>query len=83
MINPAVLNPGGPKSGGGTEYSVSEAVNEDTDKLLQLAAEQGGFGKRNQHALKALVRIYSSRSHNILFTAILSSVSNVMGNTAC
>ena len=69
MINAAVINPGGRKySAGTTAFSVSEVVNEDTDKLLQLAAAKGGFGKRNQEALKALVCIYSSQCHNILFT---------------
>ena len=49
------MNPGGPKSGSGTPYSVNDAISLETDTLLQMAAEEG-FGKRKQAALKALAR---------------------------
>jgi hypothetical protein len=49
-----VMNPGGPKSGVGTPHSVSKFISIDTDKLLEIAAQEG-FGKRKQDALKALV----------------------------
>jgi len=49
----AFMNPGGPKSGVGTPHSVSQFVSIDTDKLLEVAAQEG-FGKRKQDALKAL-----------------------------
>ncbi|KAH9979819.1 hypothetical protein BJV74DRAFT_887892 [Russula compacta] len=49
-----VMNPGGRRSGTGTEFSVSEIVNNETDELLQQANEEGDFGKRKQEALKAL-----------------------------
>jgi hypothetical protein len=52
-----VMNPGGPKSGSGTPFSVSEVIAMETDQLLRIANE-GGFGKRKQQALKALVRSY-------------------------
>lgn len=83
MINVAVLNPGGRGSSTGIAYSVDEGVGLGTDKLLQDAAAEGGFGQRNQPALKALVCIYLSWSHTILFMVMLSSVSNVMGYAAC
>jgi stress response protein SCP2 len=83
IINVAVMNLGGPKSGTGTEHSVSEIVNKETDELLQQVNETGDFGKPNQVVLKALVRTYSSWSHTILFIAILSSHLNVMGISAC
>ena len=76
------MNPGGRKSGTSTEFSASDVVNEETDRLLERVNE-GGFGKRNQELLKALVRIYSSRSHTILFIAVPSSHLNVMANPAC
>ncbi|KAF8133264.1 hypothetical protein EV363DRAFT_50264 [Boletus edulis] len=50
----AFMNPGGKKSGTSTAFSVSEVVNEDTDKLLQEVKEKGGFGTRKQELLKAL-----------------------------
>ncbi|KAF8133266.1 hypothetical protein EV363DRAFT_1397502 [Boletus edulis] len=50
----AFMNPGGKKSGTSTAFSVSEVVNEDTDKLLQEVKEEGGFGTRKQELLKAL-----------------------------
>jgi hypothetical protein len=56
------MNRGGKKSGGDTACSVSEIVDEETEKLLEAVNEEGKFGKRKQEALKALVRIYSSRS---------------------
>jgi hypothetical protein len=42
-----VMNPGGPKSGVGTPHSVSQFISIDTDKLLEVAAQEG-FGKRNK-----------------------------------
>ena len=77
------MNLGGQKSGTSTAFSVSEVVNEETDKLLQRVNEEGDFGKRNQESLKALVRIHSSWSHTVLFITIPSSHSNVMGIHAC
>ena len=77
------MGPGGPKSETSTEFSVSEVINEEADKLLQRLDEEDDFGKRNQELLKALVRIHSSWSHTILFTTILSSHLNVMGIRAC
>jgi len=58
------MNPGGPKSGGGTPYSVSDTISLETDTLLGMAAEEG-FGKRKQAALKALV----CRKFNIIWCA--------------
>ncbi|KIM76455.1 hypothetical protein PILCRDRAFT_826234 [Piloderma croceum F 1598] len=49
----AFQNPGGPKLGGGTPYSVSEFVSKNTDELVREAAQQG-FGMRKQEVLKAL-----------------------------
>ncbi|KAF8558054.1 hypothetical protein OG21DRAFT_1405907 [Imleria badia] len=69
----ALMDPGGRKSGSSTEFSVSEVIDEETDKILQQVNEEVGFGKRNQEYLKALVCIHSSRSHAILFIAVLSS----------
>ena len=63
------MTPGGRQSGTSIAFSVSEVVNEETDKLLQRVNEEGDFGKRKQELLKALVRIYSSRGHTILFIA--------------
>jgi hypothetical protein len=58
IIAPGIVqNPGGPKSGVGTPYSVSEYVSKETDELLEIAGEQG-FGKRKQEALKLLVRYH-------------------------
>ena len=82
MINVAVLNPGGQGSSTGIAYSVDEGVGLDMDKLLQDAAAEGGFGQRNQPALKALVCIHLPWSHTIFFMVMLSSVSNVMGYAA-
>jgi hypothetical protein len=53
-----VLNPGGPKSGGGTPHSVSDIVHIETDKLLAVA-ETEGFGVRGQVALQTLVILKS------------------------
>ncbi|KAF8558052.1 hypothetical protein OG21DRAFT_1481832, partial [Imleria badia] len=50
----AFRDPGGRKSGLSTEFSVSEVIDEETDKLLQRVNEEVGFGKRNQEYLKAL-----------------------------
>ncbi|KAF8432745.1 hypothetical protein L210DRAFT_3413118 [Boletus edulis BED1] len=50
----AFMNPGGKKSGTSTASSVSEVVNEETDKLLQQVNEEGDFGKRKEELLKAL-----------------------------
>ena len=41
------------------EYSVSDAIDEETEKLLEVVEQEGNFGKRRQVSLKALVRIYS------------------------
>jgi len=63
------MNPGGKKSGGDTEFSVSDAINEETEKLLEV--EQGGkFEKHKQVSLKALVCIYSPRRHIIPLIAV-------------
>ncbi|KAF8553638.1 hypothetical protein OG21DRAFT_1523014 [Imleria badia] len=51
----AFMNPGGRKSGKSTEFSVSEFVDEETDKLLDRVNEEGGFGGRKQGPLKALM----------------------------
>jgi hypothetical protein len=57
MINIMIVaNPGGPKSAVGTPYSVSDAIGEETDRLIEIAREEGKSGKRKQTALKALVR---------------------------
>ena len=50
------MNPGGRKSGTRTVFSVSDAIKEETSKLLQLVKENGDFGTRKQESLKALVR---------------------------
>jgi len=60
------MNPGGRQSGTGTDFSVSDIVDEETNQLLLLVNEKGDFGKRKQEALKALVRIYSSQSTILL-----------------
>ncbi|KAF8441024.1 hypothetical protein L210DRAFT_3645268 [Boletus edulis BED1] len=39
------MNPEESKLGTSTEFSVSEVVNEETDKLLQQVNEEGDFGK--------------------------------------
>ena len=49
------MNPGGRASRSGTPFSVSDVVSKETDELLELVAQEG-FGKRQQNALKALVR---------------------------
>ena len=49
-----VLNPGGPQAGASTPVSVSDIISMETNQLLALA-NQGGFGKRKQEALKRLV----------------------------
>ncbi|KAF8432753.1 hypothetical protein L210DRAFT_2767593 [Boletus edulis BED1] len=54
VVNATVMNPGRRKSGTSTAFSVSEVVNEETDKLLQRVNEEGDFGKRKQELLKAL-----------------------------
>lgn len=51
------MNPGGRKSTGGSAFSVSEIVDEETEKLLETVDAEGDFGKRKQGALKTLVRI--------------------------
>ncbi|KAK2463007.1 hypothetical protein APHAL10511_004994 [Amanita phalloides] len=51
----AILNPGGPKSGAGTAFSVSEVIDKGTDELLRLFAAEESFGKRKQEYLKALL----------------------------
>jgi hypothetical protein len=48
------MNPGGPKSGIGTPFSVNDIVGMETEKLMEAAAEEG-LGQRKQEALKALV----------------------------
>ncbi|KAF8133262.1 hypothetical protein EV363DRAFT_1162606 [Boletus edulis] len=53
-IGVAFMNPGGSKSGTSTEFSVSEVVSEETDKLLQQVNKEGDFEKRKQELLKAL-----------------------------
>ena len=75
--------PGGRKSRTSTTFSASKVVREKTDKLLQRVNEEGGFGKQKQESLKELVRIHSSRGHTILFIAVLSGHSDVMGSHAC
>jgi len=77
------MNPGGKKSGGDTEFSINDAINEETEKLLEVVEQEGNFGKRKQESLKALVRIYSPWSHIIPFIAVPGSHFNVMGNTVC
>ncbi|KAH9987659.1 hypothetical protein BJV74DRAFT_841593 [Russula compacta] len=69
----AIKNLGGRESGTDTEFSVSEIVNEKTDELLQLVNEEGVFGERKRETSRALVRIYSSRSHNTLLISVPSS----------
>ena len=49
----SVMSPGEPKSGIGTPYSVSDAISEETNALLAIAAQEG-FRNRKQAALKAL-----------------------------
>ncbi|KAG8220712.1 hypothetical protein J3R82DRAFT_3035 [Butyriboletus roseoflavus] len=50
----AFMNPGGRKSGTSTGYSVSEAVSEEMDKLVEQVNAKGEFGRRKQECLKAL-----------------------------
>ena len=77
------MNPGGKKSGGDTEFSISDAIDEETEKLLEVVEQEGKFGKRKQVSLKALVRIYSPWSHIIPLIAVPGSHLNVMGNAVC
>lgn len=51
-----VANPGVHKSGTGTPHSVSEIIGAETDKLIQMAKEEDGYGVRKQTILKELVR---------------------------
>lgn len=51
-----VANPGGPKSGLGTPFSVSDTMDLDTDRLLEMMNNDEKYGKRKQAILKALVR---------------------------
>ncbi|KAH0830262.1 hypothetical protein J3R83DRAFT_1626 [Lanmaoa asiatica] len=44
----AFMNPGGRKSGTSTPFSISEAVNEETDKLLRQINEKGDFGNESK-----------------------------------
>jgi len=76
------MNPGGRKSAGGSAFSVSEIVDEETEKLLETVDAEGDFGKRKQGALKTLVRIYSSWSH-IPLIALSRSHLDVMGYSVC
>jgi hypothetical protein len=71
-----VLNPGGPKSGGGTPHSVSDIVNMETDELLAVA-ETEGFGVRKQVALKTLVILKSYYLFQVLII-LWSRRSNAM-----
>ncbi|KAF8120553.1 hypothetical protein EV363DRAFT_1474419 [Boletus edulis] len=50
----AFMSPRGRKSGTSTEFSISEVINKETDKLLQQVNEEGDFGKRKQELFKAL-----------------------------
>ncbi|KAH0835047.1 hypothetical protein J3R83DRAFT_10784 [Lanmaoa asiatica] len=50
----AFMNPEGRKSGISTAFSVSEVVNEETDKLLHQVNEEKDFGERNQKPLMTL-----------------------------
>ena len=77
------MNPGGKKSGGDTEFSVSDAINEETEKLLEVVEQEGKFGKSKQGSLKALVRIYSPWSHIIPLIPVAGSHLNVTGTTVC
>ncbi|KAF8133249.1 hypothetical protein EV363DRAFT_1469894 [Boletus edulis] len=54
IINAAVMSPRGRKSETSTEFSISEVINKETDKLLQQVNEEGDFGKRKQELFKAL-----------------------------
>lgn len=56
--NAAVMNPGGQTSRTSTGSSVSDVVDEETDKLLRRVNEEGDFGKRHGELLKALVGVY-------------------------
>jgi hypothetical protein len=76
------MNPGGGKSAGGSAFSVSEIIDEETGKLLETVDAAGDFGKRKQGALKTLVRIYSSWNH-IPLTALSRSRLDVMGISVC
>jgi hypothetical protein len=79
------MNPGGKKSGGDTEFSVSDAIDEETERLLEVVEQGGKFGKRKQVSFKALVRMYSPWSHIIPLIAVPAPGShlNVMGNAVC
>jgi hypothetical protein len=56
MDTTVVANPGGHKSGTGTPSSVSELVGAETDRLIQMAKDEKGYGVRKQVILKELVR---------------------------
>jgi len=49
-----VMNPGGQNSGSATPLSVDDIVGMETEKLMEIAAEEG-LRERKQEALKALV----------------------------
>jgi hypothetical protein len=56
MDTTIVANPGGRKLGTGTPFSVSELVGAETDRLIQMAKDEKGYGVRKQVILKELVR---------------------------
>jgi len=77
------MNPGERKSGGDTVFSVSDAIYEETEKLLEVVEQEGKFGRRKQGSLKALVRIYSPWSHITPLIAVSGSHLDVMENIVC
>ncbi len=74
------MNPGGPKSGAGTESSVSELVDKETSELLEVVKADGSFGKRRQEALKALV---CRGNCTIILIAAPNSLSNEAAEPIC
>ena len=50
-----MINLGGPKSKEGTPFSVSDIIAQETEELLEMATNDGTYGKQRQVVLKALV----------------------------
>jgi hypothetical protein len=68
------MNPEGKKSGGDTAFSVSDAIGEEMEKLLEVVEQEGRFGKRKQGSLKALcayIRLGAISSPLSLYWAVI------------
>ncbi|KAH9981765.1 hypothetical protein BJV74DRAFT_854001 [Russula compacta] len=62
------LKPGGRKSGAGTEFSISEIINKETDELLQISQRRRGFWKTKTRGFKGIgVHIFISEPYHTHF----------------